>query len=177
MSSPPDTTLCPIWVKSLSRVMPLAAIVFRKPPQSPVIVERDQRSPEYGPVDSGTAWVGSWEAACTYTGTPPNESSTPHSNVAPIILIASLPLSRKVDDSASLRLLPLPRPASRQPAQFHPSPVPFLAKITRRQRWVPGPPRGGDPANRRLGDLATWRRGNLVRAERTFALLNSVTSQ
>src|SRR5512139_107774 len=124
MSSPPDTTLCATWVKSLSRVMPLAAIAFRKPPQSPVIVERDQRSPEYGPVDSGTAWAGSGEAACTYAGTPLNESSTPHSNVAPIILIASLPFSRKADDSPTLRLLALPKRASRQPVLFHLSPLP-----------------------------------------------------
>jgi len=33
---------------------------------------------------------------------------------------------------------------------FHLSPLPSLAKITQRQRWVPGPPRGGDPALRRL---------------------------
>src|SRR5580765_397897 len=45
---PPRTTPCPTWVMLISRVTPLAANSLRKPFQSPVSVERDQKSPEYG---------------------------------------------------------------------------------------------------------------------------------
>src|SRR6185503_15749020 len=45
---PPPTTPCPTWVMVTSRVTPLAANSLRNPPQSPVSVERDQKSPEYG---------------------------------------------------------------------------------------------------------------------------------
>src|SRR5262249_48805105 len=45
---PPLTTPCPIWVTFRSMVTPFSAHSLRRPPQSPVKVERDQRSPEYG---------------------------------------------------------------------------------------------------------------------------------
>src|SRR6476659_10470842 len=45
---PPPTTPCPTWVMVTSRVTPLAANSLRNPPQSPVSVERDQKSSEYG---------------------------------------------------------------------------------------------------------------------------------
>src|ERR1043166_6244503 len=45
---PPSTTPCPTCVTLRSRVTPLLAISLRNPPQSPVNVERDQKSPEYG---------------------------------------------------------------------------------------------------------------------------------
>src|SRR5262249_15415155 len=46
---PPPTTPCSTCVRLASKVMPLFARVFRTPPQSPVMVERDQRLPEYCP--------------------------------------------------------------------------------------------------------------------------------
>ncbi len=45
---PPLTTPWPIWVILKSNVMPFCAHSLRRPPQSPVRVERDKRSPEYG---------------------------------------------------------------------------------------------------------------------------------
>src|SRR5262249_15585504 len=45
---PPLTTPCPIWVTFRSMVTPFSAHSLRSPPQSPVRVERDQKSPAYG---------------------------------------------------------------------------------------------------------------------------------
>src|SRR5262249_43385094 len=45
---PPLTTPWPIWVTFRSMVTPFDAQSLRKPPQSPVRVDRVKRSPEYG---------------------------------------------------------------------------------------------------------------------------------
>ena len=55
---PPSATSCPIWVRLRSVVTPFAAISLRAPPQSPVSVERFNKSPEYvGDASCATACV------------------------------------------------------------------------------------------------------------------------
>src|SRR6266850_3006564 len=72
---PPLTTPWPTWVTFISMVTPFAAHSLRKPPQSPVRVERVQRSPEYGSLG---------EVSCAPTSMP---SEIPSRNMAVTIIV------------------------------------------------------------------------------------------
>src|SRR5215510_15210309 len=72
---PPLTTPWPTWVTFRSMVTPFAAHSLRRPPQSPVRVERVKRSPEYGSLD---------EASCAQAGAP---REIPNRNIVAAIIV------------------------------------------------------------------------------------------
>src|SRR5215813_15089833 len=72
---PPSTTPCPTCVMFTSKVMPLSASWWRTPHQSPVRVERDQMSPEYGSLGA---------ASCAATRAL---RDNPSSNITVVIIV------------------------------------------------------------------------------------------